>query len=404
MAAAAALYLGLTTLLGEAIAGCGPESGCGEVLTSRWAYWFGVPVSLLAVPVYVGLLWLVTRGGRQHGFRHGEVMAIWGLGVAVIGAALWFLVLQAAVIGGFCPYCLTVHCAALFGVGVLMISLSRRFVASAGDERAPVRAISVQHLGRAAGLGLVAVAALIVGQWLGPESTGNAVTVRDEAAAEGRAAVDTIRLHGGQFTLRLDQLPVLGSRQADNLLVALFDYTCIHCRSLHRKLEEVQNELGEDKLSVIPLHCPLETKCNAAMQRLKVSTQTPHIGACDYARLALAVWRTDTNAFYEFDRRLFRGDKCPPLRFVRQIAANLVGKERLEHAMTDPWITAQITRNTRIYDANFQKHGRGAMPQLFIGHRITFGDFRSVDDLYQILEQEFGSEYGKPDVSGQTGP
>ena len=56
-------YLAKVSLTGGAIAGCGPDSGCDQVLHSRWGYWFGIPVSLLAVLLYAamfGLLWRLS--------------------------------------------------------------------------------------------------------------------------------------------------------------------------------------------------------------------------------------------------------------------------------------------------------------------------------------------------------
>src|ERR1700753_2351147 len=58
VALVAASYLALTSLMGGGVAGCGPESGCNQVLSSRWAYWLGLPVSLLALPIYTFLLFL----------------------------------------------------------------------------------------------------------------------------------------------------------------------------------------------------------------------------------------------------------------------------------------------------------------------------------------------------------
>src|SRR5580765_5226238 len=54
-----ACYLVWASLSGSAVAGCGPDSGCDQVLHSRWAYWFGIPVSGIALLVY-GTIFTVT--------------------------------------------------------------------------------------------------------------------------------------------------------------------------------------------------------------------------------------------------------------------------------------------------------------------------------------------------------
>src|SRR6478609_639956 len=56
VAALVSVYLLWLSLTALAPAGCGPSSGCEEVLTSRWSRWFGVPVSGLAVAAYLAIV------------------------------------------------------------------------------------------------------------------------------------------------------------------------------------------------------------------------------------------------------------------------------------------------------------------------------------------------------------
>src|SRR5215813_3777514 len=56
-------YLAYVSLTQSTVAGCGPESGCGTVLQSRWGRWFGLPVSLLAVGVDTAILGASFRLG-----------------------------------------------------------------------------------------------------------------------------------------------------------------------------------------------------------------------------------------------------------------------------------------------------------------------------------------------------
>src|SRR5947207_1786295 len=60
-----AAYLAWTSLSGSSVAGCGPDSGCDQVLHSRWGYWFGIPVSLLALIIYIGVFGLSFRLGKN---------------------------------------------------------------------------------------------------------------------------------------------------------------------------------------------------------------------------------------------------------------------------------------------------------------------------------------------------
>src|SRR5689334_12081204 len=52
-----AIYLGWLSATGKPVAGCGPESGCGQILKSRWSQVLGMPVSLLGAGVYAFLFW-----------------------------------------------------------------------------------------------------------------------------------------------------------------------------------------------------------------------------------------------------------------------------------------------------------------------------------------------------------
>ena len=46
-------YLALASLdLSGQVPGCGQDSGCDKVLNSPWAYWLGIPVSLLGLGLY----------------------------------------------------------------------------------------------------------------------------------------------------------------------------------------------------------------------------------------------------------------------------------------------------------------------------------------------------------------
>src|SRR2546423_6754489 len=87
-----AVYLLWVSLSGGAVAGCGPESNCDKVLHSQWSRWLGLPVSALALLIYLGIFagtfWLrrTVAPDQQRAAWRGLVPSA----VAVIGAALWF--------------------------------------------------------------------------------------------------------------------------------------------------------------------------------------------------------------------------------------------------------------------------------------------------------------------------
>src|SRR5579863_6404510 len=89
-------YLAWISLTGRASAGCGPGSGCSEVLSSRWAYWAGIPVSIPAFLVYLALMVATAKHEAESGARYSDPrwIAIVSLCGMVIGAGLWFGFLQ----------------------------------------------------------------------------------------------------------------------------------------------------------------------------------------------------------------------------------------------------------------------------------------------------------------------
>ena len=59
-------YLFIQKVTGQidSIVGCGGESGCANVLGSRWSQYFGVPVSALSATIYLALLVATRKPSR----------------------------------------------------------------------------------------------------------------------------------------------------------------------------------------------------------------------------------------------------------------------------------------------------------------------------------------------------
>ncbi|MGI9429111.1 MAG: vitamin K epoxide reductase family protein, partial [Bythopirellula sp.] len=113
----------------EAVAGCTDTAvlDCDEVLTSRWSKWFGLPVSLLGALTYLGILGLIWPAANRP--RSFASTGLFALGLLAVGAAAWFVGLQAVQLQSFCPYCLTIHgCALVIGVLALLLLLDRSSV------------------------------------------------------------------------------------------------------------------------------------------------------------------------------------------------------------------------------------------------------------------------------------
>src|SRR5215211_7882258 len=109
IAAGVSGYLLSVSLSGGNAVGCGPGSACDEVLQSRWAYVFGIPVSALALAIDLALLFTTFACGLQStpAQRRGAWEIMVPCTVLLLGAALWFVALQIFVLHRFCPWCMT---------------------------------------------------------------------------------------------------------------------------------------------------------------------------------------------------------------------------------------------------------------------------------------------------------
>ena len=142
------LYLAWNSLHGSSVAGCTNEGGgCHSVLSSKWGYVLGLPVSLTGLPIYGALLLLSVRSCPR--FR----LLINTLSLLIVGAAFWFATVQIVILQAFCPWCCTTHAFAVSGT--LLLAFSRR---SAPSPSRPLVASS---------LAFAALGAMIVFQSLG---------------------------------------------------------------------------------------------------------------------------------------------------------------------------------------------------------------------------------------------
>ena len=378
VASAGAGYLATISVVGGSIAGCGPESGCNQVLSSRWAYWMGLPVSVPAFLIYLTLALLVihlTRGPMGHS-RRRTWMAVAGFSALILGSALWFVLLQMFVIKAWCKFCLATHLSAAAAAVMLLI---RSFSVTSQTQHAVTgEAFLFRNWLTAILLVLPALALLVTGQSLVRKRLF-AVKIFSQLRNPGSHLVS---LHGGKFKLDPAELPALPSVSATNHLVSLFDYTCSHCRALHpilkAALEKYRGQLG-----IVALPVPLDAACN----QMILITAPANENACEYARLSLAVWHTRHEAFAEFDDWLFASPTPPPIADARLRAGELAGRETLAEALKSPWVERQLQLDVSLYQADARAVGDGRLPQLNIGDAIAHGAIEDQDDLFRLIEE-----------------
>ena len=355
-------YLLVTSLRGGHVAGCGPATGCEDVLRSPWAYWMGLPIGLPALLLYAalfaGTFWATARTAPARREKARTFLS-WAACLIVV-AAVWFVVLQLLIVRHLCPYCLLTHVAATIAAVLVLRGLGNPF--------------RQRHVWPAAALG---AGLLIVGPWINPPPSHEVRAVAPAHLEPGRH----LAIFGGLFEINVDEVPLIGRRDAPAVMVSLLDYTCSHCRKMHEVLLATEQKY-RGKLAILTLPMPLDAGCN----RVIPQTAPPHVNACQYARVGLAVWRADPSKMDRFNDWVFEPETTPPLESVVGFAQEIVGEEALGRAMNDPWVERQLAQDIAIYQVTSKRFGTGAMPQLIVGDNIVFGDLENgPQDLENLL-------------------
>ena len=430
-------YLAWASLTRGSVIGCGPESDCDRVLQSRWARWFGIPVSVFAVAVDLLTLcgtFALGAATPAPAQRRGWVAVTFGA-MLILGAGLWFVALQFIAVG-ICPYCMTAHGAGVIAALLLLYCAARPDGAGEALFRsagyAAAAALAVLFLGQilyspktgresrdfAVGSNAQAFfAAQAARAKTNAASASNTTTLQAASASNpalttptnaalasttnvppapptnivpmqvftpGMKPVEAMRrpfkTYGGMVALDLAEVPLIGSVTNSYAIVSLFDYTCHACRLMHPVLTEVQSAF-KDRLAIISLPMPLDPRCNHTVKQ----TSPDHSNACAYTHVALAVFRADRAKHHEFDEWLFTGERPPPMAQVVARAAGLVGTNALAQALRDPWVAEQIQFDVALYEIAYRQQ-HGAMPQFIIGNTVIEGPY-SREQLIKMLDE-----------------
>ena len=355
------LYLAWKSLGGSSVAGCAGEgSGCHNVLSSKWGYVLGLPVSLTGLPVYGALLFFSLFSSRHSRLLRGTFSILIG------GAALWFAAVQLLILKSFCPWCCATHGFAVAGTVLLAFS-SRR-------ESTPRRPLLLTSFA------LPALGGLIFLQILGsaPDqskqaSLGDAGALKDEN--------NFISLHGGEFLLNPEDFPVIGSPRARHTVVALGDYTCGFCRKLHGQLQQIVSSYPEGELAVIELPVARDAK------------------AAEIQRLMLSLWKSHPETKKTLDTRIHERRLSIEPDTIRTAAEELVGAEAVRTALADHavWAEQQIEVASQVLKANSKITGAPHLPQLIAGEEVNIGASKDLETYTELFARNY--DLASPDLN-----
>lgn len=355
-------WLAWAHFTGGTVAGCG-GGGCEAVAASRWSMLFAVvPVALCGGLAWLFLLVSVTVR------RWGAALA--AAGVAV-GAAVWFVFVQAVILGRFCRWCMAAH---LLGavVGVMLLWMNSRITPDEPKWRR---------------FGAWAWAALLViglSQVYGPVPATHEmgeIAAADAAPVHERGSGPKARFANGAKIYDVAALPHLGPVTARKVLVEYFDYTCAACQTMHTFIEALR-EKHPDYICVVVLPVPLGRACNPALG----PNETDHPGACETSRLALALWRSNPAVYQEMHGRMMHAESPAA---VRSMVLERISQTDLDRAMADPWIDALLAANIR--DWRRFSDRVSTLPKLLVSdRRIVHGLPSGQEDFIRVMERELG--------------
>ena len=353
------VILCIHSISGHGLIGCTQGSSCNIVLGSRWSFLFGIiPVSALAAGAYLTLMACILltdskwTGTQDQGFLFSAVLVVSG---AIVGCAVWFIWLQSHMIRAFCPYCMTAH---ILGIVISVLSV----IWCIGQKtRRIVLNISI---------GVIIAAALAVVQF----------TTTPRTLAERGFINEPLRFPDSK------EMPIIGNPYARHKVTMLFDWQCSHCRRTHIMLPDAVSLLG-DSIAIVCSPVSMSSECN------------PHIspgidrfaGSCTFMRIGLAIWRTNPDAYWEYEKRFFGTDLAqswnpPTVEQATAMAEQLIGKERLDKAIEGRWMENYIWTVNEL----FGRTSRGttsAIPRLIYNGHILIPDADSPSDLAKLISE-----------------
>ena len=380
----AALAVMLSTWLawigisGQQVPGCG-KAGCDELFSSRWSGWLGLPVGIPAVSLYLSLL-LITFTFSQ---RVPERVRTAGWSLALIlaasaaGVGCWFFVLQWWM-ATICSFCLAVH---LCGIVLVVILWAQAQI----NIRQRVAATCLGGVG--AGVFAVIQGIISPSPAMQYERVHRAVDEVPWVIQSSTAPLDpSVLVMGGRVQIHLNSRPLLGSSEAQHLIVELVDYTCVHCRKMHQQLKKIQRQMGPKSLAVVLINVPLDPACN----RFKEATSQRHADACGLAKLALAVWRLAPSRFLEYHEWLFEVPQIRSFVAAKQQASVLCGRVALDQELRNHRLEMILSENVDLYGLA----GRGIVPKLILRDGILHGKMPSATALQELLKVELDDHAG----------
>lgn len=338
MALAISVYILVAVKSHHVLYGCG-NRGCHEVLAGRWERWGPMPVAILGIGGYLALMTAAVFASISQ-LKRGHVM-VWYLmaieSIVGLGFIAWLIFLQWIVIKHFCIFCLSSH---LFGFLAYSITIMKvpiwsqhkhsRFLVG-GTAAAALTFMILFHITVVPEIHAAENADDI--EYAVPDNSGGGMIRFGKAKQESRI----IHLLNDQLTFDLHKVPVLGSHDAEYVMLELSDYCCPSCRKLNARMLQFC-KIYNINICTVYLPAPMNSTCNANIKK----TPRGFADACTLARYSMAVNCADSSKFEEFHNFMMEGNYPPSTKEARKQAESLVGSKSFAKALDNPKITEWI--------------------------------------------------------------
>jgi uncharacterized membrane protein/protein-disulfide isomerase len=215
------------------------------------------------------------------------------------------------------------------------------------------------------------------------ESETASTTPKDDAPKLARE----VKFLNGRMKINMYNEAVIGSPEAPYVIVELMDYTCPHCREMHKNIKRAKDRYGS-QLAVVVMPVPLEMECN----KMVGQTDPLHRGACRMSRLALGVAKLDPDAFSDFHNWLLADEKNPPSGVqTLNRAWQVVDQKDLSKLVNNEEIKKRITQYINLYTALSKlystKEKPFGLPVQIVGDTALTGKFESPEAMFEAWEK-----------------
>ncbi|MFN5960296.1 MAG: vitamin K epoxide reductase family protein [Verrucomicrobiota bacterium] len=373
----------------SSLAGCGSEGGCSQALGGQWSQLAGIPITLPALALHLGIIALSLPAIAERFQPATRQRFLSFAACTLIGAALWFIGLM--IWGGrgtaWCPWCLATHAAGLISATSILRSSHSR--PASLFPTAAAATLATTSLALAQIFGPAPQSHEITSTTTPPRATASSPAPDSTTPANLRQYTGSPRpprpvsFFNGQFAFDAANLPILGSPDAPHVLVEYFDYTCGSCRDLYKDLGSLKTA-HPDKFAVVLIPCPLNRSCNP---NLKPNIKD-HEAACDLARLALAVWKHSPASFPRFHEALLKLPLPANPAPAFELAATAVPPDTLRATIQSPEVAAFLASSTSDYASLAAQNLR--MPKLLLRDSIMMhGLANSAETFVAEITRQF---------------